>query len=232
MIYCLETEGGAEMDENEQKNSIFQKHVGTKTMIFILVLSLILGTVIGGTAAWLSAQTSPVVNTFTYGDINITLTETETDDDDDNPNTNKYKMIPGQQLTKDPKVIVQKDSEDSWLFVKMEKSDNFDDFLEYDMADGWTKLEGEENVYYRVVLSDSDVQEFTVIRDNIVTVRDNVTKEMLNALDVSQDKKNYPTLTITAYAVQHDSELEAINTAVKAWKLITAPQDVESPEEP
>ena len=33
--------------------------------------------VAGGTLAWITAETDPVVNTFTYGKIAITLTETE-----------------------------------------------------------------------------------------------------------------------------------------------------------
>lgn len=203
------------------------KNINTKVVVLILVLILAVGVVIGGTAAWLSAKTDPVVNTFTYGDINITLIETDTDDGDDDPNTNKYKMMPGQEIAKDPKITVLKGSEDSWLFVKLEKSENFDDFLEYEIAEGWTALEDQEGVYFRTVAYSDEDQEFDVIKDDTVIVKENVTKEMLNALDSTEDTK-YPTLTITAYAVQYDAEIEAIDSASKAWSLITEKQDADN----
>lgn len=195
-----------------------------KMVVLVLALVLALGGIIGGTTAWLSSQTAPVVNTFTYGDIDILLTETDTGDMDGNPNTNKYKMMPGKTIAKDPKVTVLKDSEDSWLFVKLEKSDNFDDFMTFGMADGWTALDGEDGVYFRVVIRSEENQEFAVIRDNTVTVKGEVTKEMLNALDESEGAETYPTLAITAYAVQYDADLEPIDTAADAWKLITETQ--------
>ena len=64
---------------------------GKNLVLLLLSLALILCAVIGGTLAWLVTETNPVVNTFTYGDINITLHETDTNKDGDNdPNTNIY----------------------------------------------------------------------------------------------------------------------------------------------
>lgn len=205
-------------DNKNVSKSIERGGIKTKTLMMILAVTLIICGIVSGTVAWLIAKTDPVVNTFTYGDINITLEETDTDDGDDSSNTNTYTMIPGNTITKDPKVTVLEDSEDSWLFVKLDKSTDpdFDTFMEYEMADGWTALEGVDGVYYReVTKSDSDA-EYTVIKDNAVTVKGDVTKEMLNALT------DYPTLTVTAYAVQRDSDIEAIDTAVEAWDLVTA----------
>ena len=107
-----------------------------RLITLILAAALLLTGVVGGTIAWLIDKTDPVVNTFTYGDINIDLEETPTPDDDDNPDTNEYEMIPGEEITKDPKVTVNTDSKASWLFVKLVKSANFDDFMEYEVADG------------------------------------------------------------------------------------------------
>lgn len=205
-------------DDKNVSKSIKRGGLKTKTLIMILAVTLIICGIVGGTVAWLIAKTDPVVNTFTYGDINITLEETDTDDGDDDPNTNTYTMIPGNTITKDPKVTVLEDSEDSWLFVKLDKSTDpdFDTFMEYEMADGWTALEGVDGVYYReVTKADSDT-EYAVIKDDTVTVKGDVTKEMLNALTA------YPTLTVTAYAVQRDGDIEAIDTAVEAWDLLTA----------
>lgn len=179
-----------------------------KLIALILSAALLLTGIAGGTIAWLVDKTEPVVNTFTYGDINIDLEETPTPDDDDNPDTNEYEMIPGEEITKDPKVTVNVDSVASWLFVKLTKSANFDDFMEYDIADGWTQLLDDQGnavpgVYFREVnetVSEDVVYE--VIKDNKVRVKGTVTKEMLNALDPEGAAATYPTLTVTAYAVQ------------------------------
>ena len=190
------------------------KYSGKKMVIMLASLALVLCTAIGGTLAWLITETAPVVNTFTYGDINITLEETDNNKDGDNdPNTNTYPMVPGQSITKDPKVTFKANSEDAWLFVKLEKVNNFDDFMTYEIASGWTALDNVDGVYYREVSKAAQDAEFTVIKDNTVTVKGEVTKEMLNALDAN-GASNYPKLIVTAYAVQRDSN---IATAADAW---------------
>lgn len=90
-----------------------------KKVLSIVAVVLVLCCAIGGTLAWLTDKTDPVVNTFTVGDINIELKET----------TTNYKMVPGNTITKDPKVTVKANSEACWLFVKVEKSSNFDSFI-------------------------------------------------------------------------------------------------------
>ena len=56
------------------------------------------------------------------------------------------------------------------------------------------------------------------LSNDTVTVKESVTKEMLNALDAPGTTATYPTLTVTAYAVQ-----EAGNaTAADAWAKVTA----------
>ncbi len=190
------------------------KRGGKKLAVMLASLTLVCCTVVCGTLAWLVTETDPVVNTFTYGDINITLHETDTNKDGDNdPVTNTYPMVPGHTITKDPKVTFKANSEDAWLFVKLEKTANFDDFMTYEMADGWTKFDNVDGVYYREVSKQAQDAEFTVIKDDTVTVKGEVTKEMLNALDAN-GASNYPKLTVTAYAVQRDSN---ITTAADAW---------------
>lgn len=170
-----------------------------KTMATVLALVLILAVAVGGAVAWLIDTTTPVKNTFTVGDINITLKESAAN----------YKMVPGKTIAKDPTVTVKANSEACWLFVKVEKSANFDDFLTYTMADDWTALEGVGGVYYRAVAATTADTAFTVLEDNQVTVKTDVTKAQLNALT----DETLPTLTFTAYAVQQDN----ITTAAAAW---------------
>lgn len=194
----------------------------TKIILTSIALTLVVCGVIGGTVAWLIADTKPVVNTFTYGDINITLEETDTNTDgDNNPNTNDYPMIPGNPIKKDPKVTLKANSENAWLFVKLEKTSNFDSFMTYEIADGWTALSGVEGVYYREVNKANSDAVYNVLKEdadkNTVFVKDTVTKEMLNLLD-SGTTSNYPKLTVTAYAVQKDN----IATAADAWAKIPA----------
>lgn len=200
------------MIEKHCKKSV--KLGGKKLAVMLASLALVLCTVIGGTLAWLVTETDPVVNTFTYGDINITLHETDTNKDgDNNPNTNTYPMVPGHTITKDPKVTFKANSEDAWLFVKLEKANDFDKFMTYEIADGWKKLDNVDGVYYREVSKAAQDAEFTVIKDDTVTVKGEVTKEMLNALDAN-GASNYPKLTVTAYAVQRDNN---VATATDAW---------------
>ena len=198
------------------KHCIKSRFTGTKPIILSVALVLVLCSIVGGTVAWLIADTEPVINTFTYGDINITLEETDTNKDGDNdPNTNNYPMVPGNSIEKDPKVTFKANSEDAWLFVKLENTSNFDDFLTYVIADGWTGLSGVDGVYYRSVDKADTDAEFYVIKDNTVNVKGEVTKEMLNALDAN-GADNYPKLTITAYAVQRDN----ISDEADAWAKI------------
>ena len=158
-----------------------------KIAISIVAVALVLCCAIGGTLAWLTDKTGPVTNTFTVGDINIDLAETTSD----------YKMVPGNTIAKDPKVTVKANSEDCYLFVKVTKSGNFDQFLTYEMADGWTQYEGTTDVWYRTVPASNANQEFEVLKDSKVTVKGTVTKEMMTSSGFTN-----PTLTFKAAAVQ------------------------------
>ena len=73
-----------------------------KAIVAVVAFVLVLCCAIGGTLAWLVDSTSEVKNTFTYGDINIDLSETTGDE---------YQMIPGNDITKDPKVTGEAESE-------------------------------------------------------------------------------------------------------------------------
>lgn len=167
-----------------------------KTFVLLLALVLIAGAAVGGTLAWLTDTTEAVQNTFTTSDIKIELAESKNLD---------LKMIPGWTITKDPKVTVKANSEDCYLFVKIEELNNFSDFMTYTVADGWTQLKNASNndvpgVYYREVNTSTTNQEFAVLKDNQVAVKGTVTKADMEALNVNGAVK--PTLTFTAYAVQ------------------------------
>lgn len=198
-------------------------HGSKRALLMVVATTVAITGAASGTLAWLIDQTPEVTNTFTYGDIEISLTETDTElDDDDDPTTNEYRMVPGASISKDPKVTVQADSEDCWLYVQLEKSSQFDQFLTYQMADGWMALT--DGVYYRSVDRADAAQAFSVFANDQIQVLTSVTKEMLNQLDAN-GASNYPQLTITAYAIQRDSSIVGIDEATAAWTLIQNQQN-------
>ena len=182
-----------------------RKSLSRKALVVLsLMMVLVLGAV-GGTLAWLTATTGPVTNTFTTSDIDITLAETKTD----------FKMVPGYTIEKDPKVTVKGGSEKCYLFVKVEKSSNLDSFISYTIANDWTELTAGSGIYYRVVDTSTSDQTFSVLTDNKVTVKDGVTKEMMNGLNATDAVQ--PTLTFTAYATQYMKNNTQYFTPTEAW---------------
>ena len=195
-----------------------RRNVSNKTVAILLALVLAIGCAVGGTLAWLISKTAPVVNTFTYGNINIELYEHEYNAGENKLETKKatkvdnYKIIPGVDLPKDPTVEVKANSEACWLFVKVEK-ENWNEKVTYEIANGWNALTGQTDVYYREVAANDKAQEFPVLKGDKVTVSDTLTKD-----EVDQLKGKKPTLTFTAYAVQKDG----IADATTAWAKIPA----------
>ena len=176
-----------------------RKRRNRRIALTLCVMFVVLAASIGGTVAWLTDKTGTITNTFTAGDIDITLEETT--------GTN-YKMVPGVDITKDPTVTVKANSEECYLFVKVEGLESIPSFMDYEIAEGWTAM-GEDlpGVYYRVVSNSTKDQAFSVIKGNKLTVSNTVTKEQLK--DKGFDLK------FTAYAVQKAN----VSTVADAWKL-------------
>ena len=177
-----------------------------KTLITVLVTVLVCCTAFGVTYAYLMDKTAPIVNTFTVGDISITLAETGTDE---NNRTQSFKMVPGNEITKDPNVTVSADSENCWLFVKVEESNNPTKYLEYSIDSGWTPLEGKTGVYYREI----DTAEEKGIALSVLTGDKVIVKSTLTKDDLATAKNAQPQLTFTAYAVQKDN----VDSVSAAW---------------
>lgn len=177
-----------------------RRSVSSRAFIALLALVLVIGCVAGGTVAWLVAKTEPVVNTFTYGNINIALAESTGTD---------YKIIPGKDIPKDPKVTVKGGSEACWLFVKVEQTGTFvANKVTYAIDNSWKALPGAEGVYYREVAAVTEDTAFSVLEGDKITVLDTLTKD-----DIKDIAASHPTLKITAYAVQK----AGIDTAADAW---------------
>jgi predicted ribosomally synthesized peptide with SipW-like signal peptide len=106
-----------------------------KTIIAALVLLLLLA--IGGVMAYFTDQ-EEVKNTFTVGKVDITLTEPTWDS---TGKTKAESMMPGDVIEKDPTVTVASDSEDAWVFVKVEVPCLGEtELFTYTVNSGWTAV--------------------------------------------------------------------------------------------
>ena len=183
------------------KTKDFFKNANKKLLIIIATSLCLTIAFIGTTVAYLTAVSGPVENSFVIGNIKLELTETT---------GNTYQLIPGKTVEKNPKVIVKSGSEDCWVFVKVEKTSGFDNYLEYEIEDGWTHLGGFDGVYYRTVVNAKTDVEFNVLKSNAITVRDDLTEEKMSAIT------SLPTMTFSAYAVQSHT----VDDVVDAWIIV------------
>lgn len=195
-----------------------------RKLIIALALCLALALGIGGTMAYLTATTGSVVNTFTIGNVGLKLVETEGETE---VTTKSYKIVPGETVTKDPTVTVTTGSEPCWLFVKVTEDlgdlnnvfnpETDGKFFTYDLAEGWTKLTGVDNVYYRTVgvgTTDAKIGDpIYVLAGNTdyengkVTLSGNITLAMSEILAKTGAK--LPSLTFKAAAIQHANIADA-----------------------
>lgn len=174
-----------------------------KALVLVICAVLLTCSAVSGTLAYMFDRETKL-NTFAIGRIGIDLSETT---------GFSYKMTPGSALRKDPTVTVASGSEACWLFVELEESNNFGTFLAYAVAGGWTYLDG--GVYYRQV-SAADAEAgviYSVLEGDKVTVKTTVTDKDL----VSLREGTFPTLDITAYAIQCDSN---VAEASQAWAYL------------
>ena len=209
-----------------------KKILGIKSLLVVLVCVLIFGGAIGGTIAWLSGTSGPVVNTFTESNIDITLTETK-------PANKSAKMVPGWEIEKDPTVTVTDGSEDCWLFVEITESTSpsLDSYIAYAIANGWETVKAENNgvtVIGRRVYKTDSTKTFGILgageyTDNMgtadtgddyviswgankVCVKPSVTESMMEAIGTQK-----PTLSFKAYAVQLFKNATTEFTQAEAW---------------
>lgn len=172
-----------------------------KIVASLIVLGSLLTFFVGTTLAYFVSAAKPLVNTFTVGQIQLELTETTGTD---------YALVPGTTVDKDPKITVKSGSEACWLFVQLKKANGVDDYVSYQMSDGWTALG--DGVYYRSVAKTQEDAAYTVLKDNQITIKDTITEEKMSLIT------SMPKLTVYAYAVQSDN----VATAAEAWTIMQA----------
>ena len=211
-----------------------------RSYALILTLALLVGSVIGGTVAWLMDSTGTVTNTFTVGDINIDLWENEfvngMPGDGKVVSNDDYKIVPGTEQDKNPTVTIKGGSENSYVFVQVQEVNNSNpQYVDWDIEDAWTLLEkdSEKGVYTYYLTDDYttkiDDLNITVLKGNQVSYPDTLTKENINALYTTMttdgntvinigiiDADKQPKLIFKAFAVQ----LSAASSAESAWNEV------------
>lgn len=195
-----------------------------KILVACLCVALAVLTIAGTTLAYLTSQ-DEVTNTFTVGNVSIKLDEAAVDNlgnkimkDDNTPadrvKANGYKLIPGHTYTKDPTVHVDANSENSWIFVKVENgisvfeaatvAGGYTAIAGQITANGWTALGGVENVYFKEYTTKTAQDDLAVFQNFQIADEANSNSNWINFNG---------TVTVTAYAVQKDG----FNTAGEAW---------------
>ena len=177
-----------------------------KVLLLALCAILLVGATIAGTVAYLTSQKT-VTNTFTVGKVSITLTEdkinvqtgeklkgSEAGTTDNLPN---IELAPGRESEKNPVITVSDDSEECYLFVKIENG-----LLSAGTINGltgWVSVSGNAN-------TDS----VSIYRYN-TTVNASAVIPVFETFTCDPDITEYDaaldgaTIVITAYAIQKEN---------------------------
>ena len=195
------------------------KHNARNIILLVLAFVLVIGASVGGTLAWLTAQTPAVTNTFTSAALlsstgSFTLWESEAEEQTDGSykllNTkaqegNTYNILPGVDIPKDPTVTIDDLQENAYLYIVVDNK--LTSGLTFSYATGWSLLDGYTNVYV-----------YTANGSNVIKPGDYEVKIIEN--DTITVPANYSatgdgSLTFTAYLAQATGNGA---NAVKAWE--------------
>ena len=228
----------------------------SKALLLALCAAALSVGVTFGTLAYLT-DTEAVTNTFTVGQVHISLDEAKVNEkgqplkgetvvkevkDADRVTENKYRLIPGQTYTKDPTIYVSNDSEECYLFVKVENGiaaieDETKSVANQMESKGWVKIDGNgdgkvtdaDNVYALAKGKDAPDFTYTVFGGAEVVVFDEFTIDGEKTVNVEEGKtapadkfdiaeyKNAK-IIVTAYAIQ----AAGFDNANLAWEAYAA----------
>lgn len=185
----------------------------SKALLLTLCAVLLVTASMLGTMAYLTS-TDEVENTFTVGQVKITLDEAQVTTDgkpvegDARVAENSYKLLPGHEYKKDPTIHVDANSEDCFLFVKVENEiadieKTGTEVAEQMAKNGWVTVEGQTKVYVYVGKTTGATNPATVQAGTNVDVFEKL------AIDGNVDNNTLngyagKTIKVTAYAVQKD----------------------------
>ena len=180
---------------------------GKKALLLALCAVLLVAATVMGTMAYLTA-TDKVENTFTIGNIAIKLDEAPVDADGKKTEGNRvqantYKLMPGHEYDKDPIVHVAANSEDSWIFVKVENGiaafeDSNSTIADQISQNLWAPLSGVPGVYYKQYNKETTAVDLAVFEGF------KIADDANNVTGWSNISATTTKVTVTAYAVQAD----------------------------
>ena len=190
----------------------------SKAILMVVCAMLLVAASVMGTLAYLTSQAS-VTNTFSVGKVAIKLDEADVDEygtilkDPDSMmplprvTKNEYKLIPGHTYTKDPTIHVQPQSENCWVFVRIENGLG-------------AKATLNMNSKFKPLFVDNTHVEDVYYYETIVNYNDAVTDlpvfyDFTFANDANPETYKDAQIVVTGYAIQADG----FDTAEAAWKV-------------
>lgn len=196
----------------------------SKAILMALCAVLLVAASVMGTLAYLTS-TDSVTNTFTVGNVKITLDEAKVSTDGTpvqgaaRVDANEYHLLPGHTYTKDPTIHVAADSEDCYLFVKVENGiaaieDPSKTIAAQMAAKGWAVVDAVNGIYvYGTAATPTPVSagQDKKVFDNF-TISGTVTNDQLAGHPADPDHPDGELVpgyegakvVVTAYAVQAD----------------------------
>lgn len=193
----------------------------TKLLTTLGAVALIGAIGVGSTFAYLTSETGVVKNTFTVGKVQFDtsmgagLTESEVARDEngkyqkdvDGPKNwtkteQEYtKLVAGEELLKDPTVHIAANSEDCWVFAKIENA-NEDLSIEYNVNE-WEDVTA---AYKTANQIEDEIHYVVYATKNIIPTSETVTHSTIfNSVKVSEDLASgteFTPIKISACAVQ------------------------------
>ena len=196
----------------------------TKALVLALCAVLLFVTTVFVTMAFLTSEDS-VQNTFTVGKVEITLDEAKVDSygneiaNAERVKENEYKLIPSHTYVKDPTIHVDSNSEDCYLFVRIQNDLGSDGVINGIANNGWVLVEGTQDVYCYYGVTDGETNSTKQI------VKPGEDKKVFDTFTFGEkaNPNNYDTATknakiiVTAYAIQADGLSE--KTPAEIWTL-------------
>ena len=189
--------------------------MNTKKILALTLAAVLLVAVgVGGTLAWLVAETEAVENTFAPSDLGVDIEESK----------NTYKIIPGGDDDKDPKAWITTGSEPAYLFVVITETNNIftangttHNYVDYTLASGWNTLSDPTTadgvittVIWRSVSEQQINVKYDILAGNKVYYNTEITKATMPTTATQ------PEITFQAYACQSAN----VADAATAWSYI------------
>lgn len=179
-----------------------------KKLTLVVSLLLVMALSIGGTLAFLTAQTDAVTNTFTVGNITITLAETK---------GNSFKIVPGATVEKDPLITVKSGSEKCYVYALVDNTVVIDETVvatpDINTTD-WVQVgtSGTKTLYrYKAIVNAASADQPLKVFEHVTFNGTAITAT--NITDLADT-----TITIDAFAHQAENIGEGTTTADTAAK--------------